>query len=238
MRASALPLVAAIVTSACGGATSTGGPPQPGSPIDAGSECRTVEQILAPARPEPMASRVLKRLHACPESAGSAIAEALDSLRTVADTVAILRVADLVQYVHDDRLFRVSMDLAADRSASVEARVLAFRSLVWSKAPAHDLAYGSMQLDPAVAKCGPGSLGLCSTSATSHFYRGYIQGDLRWPAFGRPLPGDYLQRIEEMCTRVVADESEPALVRQAARHACWWEQDSELRELVEGQGPG
>lgn len=228
-------VTAAAASAGCVRSGSSGAPPQPGSPIDPAAECRTIEQILAPAHPEPGAARVLKRLHACPERAGASIAGALDTLRTSSDTAAIAWVADLVRYVHDDRLYRMSLDIALDRSASAEARVFAFRSLVWSKAPGHSLRYSSMQMDPREAKCGAGSLGLCTSSATSHFYRGYVRGDLRWPALGRALPTDYLRRIQEVCEGVVMDESEPVSVRQAARHACWWEQDPELSEIIRGR---
>lgn len=207
--------------------------PEPGSPVDPATECVTVEQILAPAHPEPVAARFLKRVHACPELAGKAIADALDTLRIERDTAAIARVADLVRYVHDEHIYTASADIASDVDATIEARVFAFRSLTWSKAPGHTLGYGSMLLTPTEATClRPGSLGPCTSSATSHFYRGYVQGDLRWPALGRPLPESFVVEIEGVCRAVGDNADEPIAVRRAARHACAWDPDPELLDLV------
>lgn len=210
--------------------------PESGSPIDPAGECQTIEQLLAPAHPEPIAARHFKRLHACPEEAGEAIAVALDTLRGSADTLVLRRVADMTQRVHDARIFEVSLDIAEDSSASIEARVFAFRSLIWSIAPAHQLTYEKMMLSPPEARCGAGSDGMCWSSAWSHFYQGYTTTSLRWPVLGRPLPEDFVSRVSALCPKAIEGRAGP--VHLAAAQTCWWTPDRALLDLVNTRSSG
>lgn len=232
MRSGLLLLLGVV---ACSGTRSAGGIPEPGSPVDPHSECQTVEQILSPAHPEPHAARYLKRVHACPYEAGDAIAIALDTLRTSSDIAGLQRVADLTQFVHHASIFEVSLDIATDRSANLEARIFAFRSLIWSMAPAQRLNYEHMMMSPPEAKCGPGSIGICSSTATGHFYSGYFANSLRWPSLGDRLPTDFLTQVGALCAEIGDDGAEPEPVRLAALHTCWWKPDPELLDLIENR---
>jgi hypothetical protein len=194
--------------------------PVPGSPVQPARECQSVEQLLAPADPEPMAARRLKRVHACPALAGRALARALLDLRGSRDTVRLREVTDLTQYVHDAGLLDAALSVARDGSASVEARVFAFRTLTWTFAPGHGITYEAMLREPPQRPS--------MSSYTGHYYHGYTAGDLAWPAFGEMPAPDFVERIRDACRRTAADPAQPDPVRRAARTTCAWEPDREL----------
>jgi hypothetical protein len=192
------------------------------SPIVPRRECRSYQQLVSPAQPEAFAARSLKRVQACPEQAGRALAAELRRLRTSTDTARLEKATRLAHYLHDGELWRGALSLAGDSGASPEARVFAFRTLVWTMAPAARLSYGGM------IRPWPQALLESGGSYTIHYYGGHTAHDLTWPAFGTPTPADFLSRTRAVCGRVAADPNEADLVRRAARTTCAWKPEPEL----------
>lgn len=200
--------------------------PRSGSAIRPGRECRTVEQLLAPAAPEPIAARRIKRVLACPALAGRALAAGLVRLRASSDTAQLERATGLGHELHDETLWRAALALAGDRGAAPVARIFAFRELVWTMAPAHRVSFRDM-LDEsvgAIIRRGGGS-------NIIHYYSGYFQGDLARPAVGVLPPADFVEQTGTLCRRVAADEREAEIVRRAARITCSWKPDAQLLAL-------
>ena len=210
--------------------------PVSGTPVRPERECGSLAQLLGPAAPEPGMARVLKRIRACPVAAGSALAAGILDLRLERDTLRLARVMDLTQNLHDSRVFAAALTVAGDRGAAPAARVLAFRTLIWSKAPGHWIPYGALVTDPGA----PANRWLYAgrSTYTGHFYGGGpVAGDTTsWPVFGAPLAADYQGRILHLCTSVAADSVESGEVRSAARHACKFEPDEELEALRRARG--
>jgi hypothetical protein len=194
--------------------------------VDPARECKTAAQLRAPSEAGgPHMSRTLWRVHECPEQASAIVAELLSGTRLEQDTTAVQLETSLTQYVHDARVLGAALALATDSAATVPARLGALRALLWAKAPGHP--YYSLSALMSPAQCVRPR---CSSSYTSHFYRGGpVAGDTtRWPVFGRRVPARYVTQIDSAAALVEHDPSTPESVRAAARHVRLFPPDPEL----------
>lgn len=223
-------LAVTLIASGC--AANQAGPPPSGSPVVPGRECRTIDQLLARANPEPMAARPLKRVYACREIAGATIARELGRLRASRDTVALERASRLVHYLHDAQVYSAALDIAGDRASSVEARVNAIRVLAMTLKPSQEPSLALFFREPEERYVET----WCS--CTGHYYHGYSTTDtLTWPALGRLVPRDFAGRIQALLARIEGDAEEPQPVRWAARRVRRMTPERELMDLLATRWP-
>lgn len=100
-------------------------------PVHARNACRLARQVIETGQPAPHTAWALRQIGACgPATHGSALASAVRRLRAETDTVQLREFWRASRYLRDGELFRASLDVAADRGASHQARVFALLSLL------------------------------------------------------------------------------------------------------------
>lgn len=222
-------MTAALVAAGC--AVNQAGLPEPGSPVQPERECSNIDQLLGPALPEPAAARPLKRVHACRDIAGAAIANELRRLSGSRDTSALQRAAWLVQYLHDAQVYSAALDIAGDSASSPEARVTALWVLAMTLRPSENRALATFFHEPE-----PEQRALyVGCTCTGHYYYGYTTDSLTWPAVSRLVPADFVGQIETLVERLEASPSEPLPVRWAAERVRRMTPERELLELLATQ---
>lgn len=135
----------------------------------------------------------------CEPGGRQALAQALRDHRFSRDTAALEEIARQTSEFVDSAVFAAAAEIARDPAASAEARVSAFRTLVYTLWPGSYMTLGQLVSRDCFG-LGPSlhlSLGL-----------------------GAPLPRDYLLRIRELGASVRDDTSNPPDLRNAA--ACAW----------------
>lgn len=166
-------------------------------------QCRFAAQIVATGQPSPHRAWALSYISVCGAEGGAALAINLRAMRFSEDTAALEALARPLFNYRDSTLFRAELEVAGDATASVPARVLAFRSLTSLLHPDRRLRYASVAgpLDargfPTVS-CGRGS---------------YISDPPRFE--GSPLPTDFAQQIHDLGGRVWRDTTVADEVRSA-----------------------
>ena len=187
-------------------------------------DCRSAAALLAPGREAtPHMAPQLWRVRACPIRAGELLAAIVQESRAITDTSVLEARTWLTHYVHDAHLLAAGIEVASDSRAAPEARITAFRVLLWSKAPGHHMSLRAMIEGP---NCVPGR---CRSSYTGHFYHGMVVGDTTsWPIFGTPMPPGYVARIDSVARSVESAPSTPRRVRQAAQIVRQFPPDPEL----------
>jgi hypothetical protein len=167
-------------------------------------ECRLAAQIVATGRPAPHDAWALSYIGRCGGDGGAALAAGLRALRTSRDTTALGVITAPTLGYRDAALFQAELDVAGDPTASVPARVFAFRSLTSLLHPERHLTYASVAgpLDESglpTAGCGVGSI---------------VSDPLQLD--GTPLPTDFAQQIRALSDRVWRDTAAAVEVRSAA----------------------
>lgn len=104
--------------------------------------------------------------------------------------------------LRDGHVFAAAEEVAADRAASDEARVFAFRTLILALHPGLNYDYGRLASQNAPAWC----IGVSPVAGVN-------------VAEGAPLPEGYEGRVRAFARRVAADTTEPEPVRLAAQCA-------------------
>jgi len=192
---------------------------------DSARDCQSAATLFAPGRePTPEMAPALWRVRACPARAAEILANALRDSRTVTDTARLEAATWLTQYVHDAHLVTAGIEVATDSLAAPEARIAAFRTLLWSKAPGHFVPLHAMVTGPS---CDPRR---CHSTYTGHFYGGGpVLGDtIRWPVFGTPMSARYAATIDSAAAGVEQAAGTPGMVRRAASVVRQFPSDREL----------
>jgi hypothetical protein len=177
------------------------------------NNCRLAEQVIATGHPEPQDEWAWGVIHQCGGSGGAAIAQGMAALRQSADLEALDRLTGQAQWLRDGHMFDTALDIAGDASASVPARVLAMRSLLYYLRLEHPtnrgvpITYGDMHAT-ADPRTGVPRQGCASGVASSHASPPAALGD--------PLPPDYGARVEALGIQLSRDAAEPPEVRAAA----------------------
>ncbi|HEU4640855.1 MAG TPA: hypothetical protein VFS44_00280 [Gemmatimonadaceae bacterium] len=167
-------------------------------------ECRLASRIIATGHPAPHERWAEGFITNCGREGGAAIAAGMRALRTETDIAALSRQTIHAHILRDSSVFAVAMEIAADRGASIPARVFAFRSLLFLLKPDRQVSYrdltgGFDEIGAPRATCAVGS---------------YIADQLQLE--GAPLPADYASRIHALGRRIFDDHTEPTDVRTAA----------------------
>lgn len=214
-------MLALVLAAACVAGRTTANPY-----ADPERDCQSFETLTAPSRQgTPFMSPPLWRVRACPERAGTILAGVLLASRSLTDPNDLDRRTFLAQYVHDARLLDAGITVAADTSATPEVRMAAFRVLLWSKAPGHNVPLARMSEGTS---CMPLA---CVSSYTGHFYHGgpFAGDTTSWPVFGVPMPAGYVARIDSVASLVEQAQSSPETLRRVALLVRRWPPDEQLK---------
>lgn len=190
-------------------------------------DCRSAAALLRRADDgTPIMGPSLWRVRSCPTQAGILLAALLDSSRHVRDTSEMERRTRLTQYVHDSRLLAAAMNVASDADATVDARLAAIRTMIWSKSPGNHLTMSMMRTTP---RCMPP----CHSSYEGHFYgpspyQGPEPDTTTWPVSGAPMRAGYVVAIDSMFTALVLTDTSES-VRNAAAIGLRFPQAARLR---------
>lgn len=166
------------------------------------NQCRKAIRVIETGHPAPHESWAVDYIASCGASGARAIATAMDNLRASADTALLNQLTQPTRRLHDATVFHAAMEIAADASASVPARVFSLRSLLYFVAPNQDPAYD--ELLAATPEGLPRSCGV------GRFVTHSI------PEVGVPLPSDFRARMQNLAGTLVQDSAVPLDVRAAA----------------------
>jgi hypothetical protein len=140
------------------------------------------------------------RAQQAPAEEGAAVAAALRAHRASNDTLLLDSISRPAIALRDGQIFEAPIEIAGGGSASVEARVFALRTLITIRYPGMLPEYGDLTGTPErPGTCsGPGP-------ATHWTFRR-----------GVPVPANFNERIAELTTRLIENDSTPFPVRRAA----------------------
>lgn len=169
------------------------------------NNCRLAAQVIKTGRPAPHLEWAWQYIRFCePAQRVDAYLAAMEQARRSADLPFIRRSVLSVVAIRDGALFEKVLSIAADGSASVPARVVAFMALASIR-------------NPGVSPSHRGFIGGLDEYGMP---RGECSRRLAHPIEPTPgatqFPSDFRQRIEAVRDRVRRDTSEPADVRSAA----------------------
>lgn len=169
------------------------------------NNCRLAAQVIETGRPAPHKEWAWQYIGYCqPAQRVDAYLAAMEQARRSADVNFIRRSVLPVVLVRDGTLFETVLSIAADRSASVPARVVAFMAMASIRNPVASPSYRGFigGLDEYGMPRGECSRRLAHSIEPTH-----------GPT---PFPSDFRQRIEAVRDRVRRDTSEAGDVRSAA----------------------
>ena len=138
-------------------------------------------------------------LSRCGPAGGAALADELRRLRGVADTTALLPEYHEIARIRDAEVLRAALELAGDRSATPESRLMAFKVLITYR-DEHRAAQPFSSFYPG------------------NSYLPMIQ-DHGGTSAGAPLPDGWLTTAVDVMRRVESSAEETDLMREAARRA-------------------
>ena len=171
------------------------------------NDCRLAEQVIATGNPRPHRAWAGTVIRTCgAEAFTRATTSGLQRLRTSSDTTALRDVwGRALLYVNSQRAFDLGLEIAADRSASTEARVFAIMGVLRMLRPNEGIDIPT----------------LTRTDRTGSHYRyswcsdGQTAG-VRQKVVGSPVDANARSRVREVGRSIVNDASNPATVRAAA----------------------
>jgi hypothetical protein len=160
------------------------------------NECRLAAQVISTGNPAPRKDWALAVIRTCREG-GAALARAISRARTNPDTAALNALTAPTVQLRDGAVFATALEIAGDRSASVEARVFAIRTLIWSMYPGGGINYPDL-------------------SGGSHRCLGYGPSLHTEVTQGAALPRDYVARAKSLARTLTENVTEAVPVRRAA----------------------
>jgi hypothetical protein len=171
------------------------------------NDCRLAEQVLATGHPAPHTEWAINYIAVCGgEIYGRATAEAVRRLRTVRDTAVLRQFWRPSHFLTDIRFYDAATEIARDRSASPEARVYAFLTLVRMSDPPRYVEYDNLVGGFFDVHGMRDVRGGCRSGRLAHAER----------ITGVPLPPDFRKSIRGFSIAIRDDEREPIDVRTSA----------------------
>lgn len=95
------------------------------------NQCRLAAQVIATGHPAPQDGWALQTIRSCGMDGADAVASGLRSLRGAAYGPDMAALFKLTFWFQDARVYAIAADIAQDPAASLPARILAMRTLVW-----------------------------------------------------------------------------------------------------------
>ena len=150
--------------------------------------------------------RLIDSLSGCGAEGGSALAEELRRLRGIYELTTLERLFDRIVRIRDATVFGAALELADDKSATVEARIVAFRIFVQYENPIWVTTFDAFSL--------PWQEGWPLSRRGT-----YYVVDHPGQSEGAPLPDDWEATVRALLTRIREDNTEPDPVRSGAGQA-------------------
>jgi len=133
--------------------------------------------------------------------------------RQSTDVAVLDRLTGQAQWLRDRHIFDAALDIAGDAAASVPARVLAMRTLLYYLRLEHPTTRGVPIAYADMHAIADSATGIPREGCAS----GVVVDHASPPAsLGDPLPADYRARVEAVGVRVSRDTAQPPDVRSAA----------------------
>lgn len=165
------------------------------------NDCRLASQVVATGHPAPHMDWALQLIGACGRDGGAALAAAIRRTQQSADIPSLDALTQATRTFRDGEVFTAARDVAADRGASIPARVFAFRTMLTALSQGRVLSYAQMTRSDAERACA-GLLPSTHDKFTD----------------GSPLPLDARNAAQEVAAALLAGEAAaPPEVMQAAR---------------------
>ena len=162
--------------------------------------CSEAARFVENGRPAHKQVAALEYLENCGQTGATATAFALRQSGSEIDVKTLGVLYQSIDWWRDATIMNAAMELARDPGASVPARVFAMSHLLSLKNPGFIYGYDAMLEGP-----------------TSHHVP-CVRGSVSYPRtlVGQPLPSDFVTQIEVVFRQIVADDSAPREVRNAA----------------------
>jgi hypothetical protein len=162
------------------------------------NDCRLAAQVVTAGHPRPRLAWATNIMRTCRDGGGP-IAQAFSANRHSTDTTYLNALTHPAIALRDGRLFETAIAIASDRRASLQARVYAIRTLIWSMYPGGGIGYTDLVDTPGRERnCGGGP----STHTVV--------------TFGSPMPANYVDRARSVANHLMSDTTEPFALRRAA----------------------
>ena len=162
--------------------------------------CASASQI-AQDIDSPERRYALGHLSRCGPQGGRALARELRQLRDESDVVAMQRMFIEIARIRDAEVLEAALELAADRGATLEARVAALRIFVEYQDPTVTTTFGYFMLPRSNSSLMVGQ-----------------DGGRRE---GAPLPDNWMDDVRMLLARIMEDPSEGESMRHGARRALY-----------------
>jgi hypothetical protein len=170
------------------------------------NDCRLAAQVIRTGTPAPKAEWALVKISQCtPALQAEVLAQKIDELRTSTDRHLVGNYYGEAKWFQDGRLFAVLLDVASDRGAAAEARIMAFTVLAGIASPYRVIRYA--EFASGLNERGQ-PRAECASRQQSHA--------LTSRPVQTPLPNDFREQLNRVSRRVFADSTEPPTVRSAA----------------------
>jgi hypothetical protein len=117
------------------------------------NDCRLATQILQTGEPEPHTTWALQQIASCGPAGGVALANAIRRTRDSGDAPTLDAISEAARTFRDGEVFAAAVEVAADRTATIPARVFAFRTLITSLSPGRVLSYAQMTRSDVQRAC-------------------------------------------------------------------------------------
>jgi len=165
------------------------------------NDCRLAEQVIRTGHPAPRLLWASQVLRTC-TSAGPSIADAMTTNRLSTDTAFLNAATYPTIQLRDGEVYRAALAVAGDKTASIPARVLALRTLVWTLEPGGSVSYAELSDElPEGRRRRCNSLG-------AHLHLQITRG--------APIPNDYAEAIHRLARGLENDPTEPRQIQRAA----------------------
>ena len=207
-------LVLMVVLVSCGPRVGVAQEPLDWSGLSSPEECTQAEERLRGAPPDQARFRAMHRLSACGPRGGVLVAQQMPMMRSSTDTASLKPLVQQFLWTRDANILQAAVQLAADRSATLEARTGAIMIIVTQAHPRFRTDFSDY-----VLRDGP-----------------QVSGAVVGPALqlqGTPFPQGWEARADSMLSRVMADPTESEEMRWAANRGRAY-----LRGLGPGEDPG
>jgi len=162
--------------------------------------CRLAAQVIRTGQPAPHRSWALEEIVRCGSEGGMALADAMRQHRRSVDATFLDQLTAPAATLRDANVAAAALEAVAERTASVQARVFAFRVLIDALSPGRILTY------PQLTGASDVPQACFGLPASLHFQ----------VADGAPLPSDFQTRVAAVAGDVLRDSSAPQEVRRAA----------------------
>ncbi len=163
------------------------------------NDCRMAVQIVTTGNPAPHTVWAYEQISECGPEGAAAVAAAIRRNRRNTDLAALDAITGSARTVRDAEVYDASLEVAGDGTASIPARVLAFRTVISTLSPGRLVSYDQMTRPDVQRACA-----------------GLLPSGHEVLSEGRTLPADAVQQGRAVALAVSEQPGVPDQVKQAA----------------------